>query len=214
MTRPMMSRAPWGLLVSLIMVAAELYATAEDIGPAVLHFAEQQLGKKVGDGECATLAAYAIGAAGGKSSKELGPIGRNADYVWGRPICTWTPGNASAKEVQPGDIIQFRDVKLTRNTKTSKPVRGSRPHVRTSGVETSCVRHTAIVRAVNGDFVEILEQNVKDASAPATSKVIQRTICIVSTKTLRRQGSISIETQYSFERGTMWIYRPYRELNQ
>ena len=66
------------------------------VNQRVVAFAKQNLGKKVGNGECWTLAADAISAAGGK---------RPRDYVHGREL---RPGEA----VLPGDIMQFTSVRL------------------------------------------------------------------------------------------------------
>jgi hypothetical protein len=62
----------------------------------VLAFARQHLGKRVGNGECWTLAADAITAAGGE---------RPRGYVHGREL---RPGET----VLPGDIMQFNSVRL------------------------------------------------------------------------------------------------------
>jgi hypothetical protein len=51
-------------------------------------------GKKVGDGQCISLAVEALRYAGAKRY----PFDPSGDYVWGRPV-------ASFKEALPGDII-------------------------------------------------------------------------------------------------------------
>ena len=100
------------LLSSLAVIALAASAPAQDIGPKIVQFAQDHLGKKVGNGECTSLVEEAIRSAGGRHYVHLGPNGPNSDYVWGKLVVKLTPQSASAKDIQPGDIIQFRDVSL------------------------------------------------------------------------------------------------------
>ena len=122
-------------------------------GQKIVTYAAGERGKTVGGGECWELANAAPGKSGGQSSADLGPMGDDADYVWGDPV-------ANLKDVLPGDILQFRDYVITVTTEASwsdgaewsdtqvKDV--SRPH------------HTAIVSANQGNGVlTIYEQNVE-----------------------------------------------------
>nr|WP_165230777.1 CHAP domain-containing protein [Aquisphaera insulae] len=61
-----------------------------------MEYARSQLGKKVGDGECTTLAVQALRRSGARR-----PDARRG--IWGDEV-------PSLKEVQPGDILQFEDV--------------------------------------------------------------------------------------------------------
>src|SRR5689334_9418452 len=78
---------PHTLPTAAQVAASGVHAKAQvDINTQVLAFAKKNLGKKVGDGECATLASEAVKSAGGVSFSKLGPTGVNANYVWGRKI--------------------------------------------------------------------------------------------------------------------------------
>jgi len=76
----------------------------------VVVWAQGHLGKKVGAGECWDLGESALKQAGAQTSNVLGPVGDDTDYIWGDQI--------DMKDVQPGDIIQFRDHEATTTTET------------------------------------------------------------------------------------------------
>jgi hypothetical protein len=199
---------PRRLLTAFVLIAAASSASAEDLGPQVAKFAQEQLGKKVGDGQCSTLAAAAVKAAGGRHVSTLGPTGKDANFVWGRRIVTLTPKSDSAKDVKPGDIIQFRDVAFTKKEKTTAED-GS---WKTWNSDLSLPHHTAIVRAVKDNFLEVLHQNYgPEGTSEDAKKVVQAaTIWVGSPRTSRQSGTATTETQYSFTKGTIWVYRPFR----
>ena len=104
------------------------------LGDKVRTFAQENLGKKVDDGECAMLAMKALQAAGAKTTADFKVTGEVGDYVWG----TLVEKFADAK---PGDIIQFRDVKLVTTTVVKQPGGGTRSSTRSQ----TMTQHTAIV---------------------------------------------------------------------
>lgn len=84
----------------------------------VAIFPRGQFHKLVGGGGCYALVDEALRWAGAKSGDSYpdnldarGKIKGEADYVWGAPI-------RDLKDVQPGDILQFRDHKITIKTTT------------------------------------------------------------------------------------------------
>jgi hypothetical protein len=89
-------------------------ADQRNLGEKVLAFCEQRIGRKVGDGECATLAAEALAAAGAMRMGRDFP--NPGDYVWGRQVALLEAGRkgvtGSLDKVKPGDIIQFRDARF------------------------------------------------------------------------------------------------------
>jgi len=94
-------------------------------------YVTSQLNKKVGRGECWDLASYALNNVGAKW---------NGLYVYGRKLM---PGEC----LQPGDIIQFENVKL----KYSKGKQNFTEEMK---------QHTAIIFAVkNTDEVTLAHQN-------------------------------------------------------
>ena len=109
-------------------------AQCDSISPLnkeILSYVTSQLNKKVGRGECWDLASYALNKVGAKW---------DGLYVYGRKLM---PGEC----IQPGDIIQFKNVKLSysigKQTFTE--------HMK---------QHTAIIFAVkNTDEVVLSHQN-------------------------------------------------------
>lgn len=95
-------------------------ADAPDLGPAVLAFCRTREGKRIGDGQCTALVIEALAAAGARGIS--GDLPGPGDYVWGQQVALieaarqGVSGLASLSEVRPGDIIQFRDVRLEGRT--------------------------------------------------------------------------------------------------
>jgi len=123
---------------------------AVNLGQNVVDFAHARLGQTVANGQCAGLVDAALRAAGAQTFSDLGPVGADADYVWGTRLFQFNAGDPISlfDQLRPGDIIQFRDVTLfhSANGFTSS---NSFPH------------HTAIVEAnLGGGNLRLLEQNV------------------------------------------------------
>ena len=167
----------------------------------VLKFATMNLGKMVGDGQCATLAQMAVQAAGGKPFYQLGPTGPGADYVWGKPVTTLTATAGSTAGILPGDIIQFRNLSLTETVKTTFANGGWRSQSMTS----SYPHHTAIVSSVNGNFITVLEQNVNSVLIDQKGTLWAHSS---ATHVVNKDGS-KTDTTYTVNGGTMWVYRPF-----
>ena len=109
-------------------------AQCDSISPLnkeIISYVTSQLNKKVGRGECWDLASYALNKVGAKW---------DGLYVYGRKLM---PGEC----IQPGDIIQFKNVKLSYSI----------------GKQTfteDMKQHTAIIFAVkNADEVVLAHQN-------------------------------------------------------
>ena len=110
------------------------------INMKVLAYCETQRGKKVGNGECWTLAAEGLKDANAKNAN---------GYTYGRKL---TPG----EKVFPGDIMQFTEAKFS----------GSHSDGSTWWVQLGVPNHTAVVRRVLGPSkYEILEQNPEPVTA-------------------------------------------------
>ncbi|MCB1130329.1 MAG: hypothetical protein KDN05_04315 [Verrucomicrobiae bacterium] len=86
------------------------------LGKSIVRFCRARLWKKVGDGQCASLASHALRAAGaaGRGPDFPGP----GDYVWGGHVGTVRAGRSGVSgipglsAVRPGDIIQFRGARF------------------------------------------------------------------------------------------------------
>lgn len=153
------------------------------LGPKVLQFARERLGRRIGDGECFALADQALRHVRAKSAADFGPVTEEGDYVWGTAI--------SLSDVQPGDIVQFRDYEYVRREEKDdgswKERSESRPH------------HTAIVVSVDGNgMLTVIDQN-----APKGSVV--RAIQLGFSDSTTRKGSTTIRVTVT---GQVWFYRP------
>jgi hypothetical protein len=156
------------------------------IPESVVTFASQNMGQRVGDGECFALADSALRSAGAKSAASYGTIVPDADYVWGTEVSL--PG------LKPGDIIQFRDyryrklvVKEDDKNIDEKESSEDRPH------------HTAIVERVGADgVVTVLEQNSPQGSA------VHRTTLYFKNSESESGGQ---KTKVTVT-GAFWFYRP------
>jgi hypothetical protein len=105
-------------ILLLALIASPLSAAdVPRLGDKVVAFCKNHLDKTVGNGECAGLATQALRAVGAKA--RAGPDSPNkGDYVWGKQVYLVEATPDGLKEqgklsnVRPGDIMQFRDVKL------------------------------------------------------------------------------------------------------
>lgn len=166
------------------MITQNKTTITSSLNKQVYNYALSKLGQKVGDGECAYLAYYALKSSKAKTLENFGPTGPDADYVWGKLIVSLTPANRSTSQIMPGDIIQFRNVstyqKITNPNGSWQSWTSNYPH------------HTAIVAGISGSTIKLLHQNV--GNNPQTKKTVQ-------------QGSINLD---SLKSGIMWVYRPTR----
>jgi hypothetical protein len=185
-------RTPSGRVVALAwavaVVAFGLAATppAVTISPLsqkVLSFAHERIGKKVGDGQCTSLAIEALRFAGAKRY----PFNPSGDFVWGRPV-------ASFKEALPGDILQFRNAVFQGKRWITKR--------RWVSWHYEYPHHTAIVLEVRegGRLVAILHQNVGEHDADdATKQVVQEGS--IRPESLQAGGSVAIFRPVAHDEG-------------
>jgi hypothetical protein len=160
--------------------------TRASIADLIVGYARRNRGARVGNGECFTLVDRALRGADAKTARDFGTVTADADYVWGTSV--------ALAELQPGDVIQFRDytyerVDVTRDSSgtTTDEHAEDRPH------------HTAIVESVDGDgAVTVWEQN-----APAGSAVRRTQLFFTTTSSTHGNRTTRITV-----RGTFWFYRP------
>lgn len=155
------------------------------IADQVVSFVRRRRGERVGDGECFTLVDRALRGAGAKSARDHGPVTPTADYIWGTAV--------TLADLQPGDVVQFRDYRYDREVRTETDDEESvdtqsaaRPH------------HTAIVESVDGAAVTVLEQN-----APPGSPVVRTRLFFANSRSESGSTTTTIRVQ-----GTWWFYRP------
>ena len=143
------------ILVAVVIGALPAHADPpkpQPPGEKVVAFAEKNLGKQVGDGQCAALANHALRAAGCKGRGPDEPA--KGDYTWGKLVFTLEATPAGLKptgkvaEIRAGDVIQLRDTKWVSRT-------GRRTYTRTMP------HHTVVVRKVDARTatLAILHQN-------------------------------------------------------
>ena len=168
------------------VVKAQAQPAADDLGAAVAKFAKAKLGEKVGDGECATLVAQALEAAGAKTTGDYGVSGDDADYVWGTPV-------ENPADAKPGDIVQYRDAVFVSKTTRKLPDGGTR----TTTATRTVAHHTSIVAANLGDGrLKLYEQNVGPADATDEArKVVQENALNLGDKSA----------------GKVWVYQPVKK---
>lgn len=139
-------------------------AALPELNRKVLEFSRSQVGKKVGDGECSTLAYGALGSAGARRFRWE----RSGDFIWGRSV-------ASFRDALPGDIVQFRDIVFD-GTRWVTPERWVSWH-------NEYPHHTAVIAKVRnaGREVVVLQQNVHSGADPTPIKLVQEgTILLTS----------------------------------
>lgn len=124
-------------------------------GPSVLAFCRENIGKKIGTGQCASLASTALRNSG--AATRNGPDWPAAgDYVWGDPVAqvkasfTGLKGTKDLAHVEAGDIVQFHDTRFSGYN-----------HADGGVYSMEADHHTAVVESVNptGKTITVLHQN-------------------------------------------------------
>ena len=175
---------------------------SETINQKVVNWARAQSGKQVCKGECWDLADRALRQTGAQSSADLGPMNDDADYVWGDEI-------SDLKDVQPGDILQFRDFAVTTTVETETRYADGSSETSTTEETFTRPHHTAVVSEVkSGGLLKVLEQNV----APAGKKVQlhnlnTKDVAPASKETQKQKAKVIVTTTIAVS-GTIWAYRP------
>ncbi len=161
-------------------------AAAPTIADDVVSYVRRKRGSRVGNGQCFTLVDRALRGAHARSAADYGTVSPDADYTWGRSV--------SLSDLQPGDVIQFRDytfhkVVVTESSSgtTTDELDGERPH------------HTAVVESVDGHgAVTVLEQN-----APEGSAVTRHQLYFADGSWTSGHQTTTLTVH-----GTFWFFRP------
>lgn len=168
----------------------------------------------LGSGECYDLANSLLTNAGAKSAPAFGKITDTANYAWGASI--------KPSDVKGGDILQFRDHKIT--ITTVKTIRKTFPDGRwRTEKETTTethVRphHTAVVSSNDGGgILTVVEQHVKDPDTGKLSAVVRQNKLFLhnvkpkSSKVSRKEGDVTVDEETTVTitvSGRIWAYRP------
>jgi len=126
-------------------------AGSADLAEKVVKFCKDNLGQTVGDGECGTLAAKALEAAGATPFHRFKENPGPGDFVWGELVFAVELKDGKRRrdppdgKAQPGDVVQYRDAMFRTG----------------SGGIFVAPHHTAVVADIktNGDMI-IYQQNV------------------------------------------------------
>jgi hypothetical protein len=137
------------------------------INQKVITFVQSKMGQKVGAGECWDLGEAALKQAGAQTSTDLsssGSVGPDDDYTWGDPI--------DIKDVQAGDIIQFRDYNVTTQTDTDVVFPDGSNQTNTQTTTAKRGHHTAIANGkIEADGnLKTYEQHVQPAGEVVQNK--------------------------------------------
>jgi hypothetical protein len=130
--------------------ASKADAAAAELGEKVVKFCKENLGQTVGDGECGTLAAKALEAAGATPFHKFKENPAPGDFVWGELVFVIEFQGGKRKrdpvdaKAQPGDIVQYRDAVFRTG----------------SGGIFLAQHHTAVVGEVKGNDLIVYQQNV------------------------------------------------------
>lgn len=155
-----------------------VYPRVSNLNYQVLSFARSNLGRQVGNGECADLPNQALIKARAKTFYNLGPTGLNADYVWGNLRFTATSGRniLSTATIVPGDVLQLRNAFFKWYPTPN------------SWQTSTATHHTAVVEAVSedGQSLCVLEQNSSN----------------------RRYVTYGYYKMSGLQSGTVWFYQP------
>ena len=167
-----------------------------------MSFAESQQGREVGDGECFSLADYALLNSGAKSAAAYTDVTPEGDYVWGTPV--------QLADVRPGDILQFRSYLVRRRVTTTIRAADGESSRAQSEEQEERYHHTAIVEQNLGNALVVLEQNVEPAG-----RIVQRNRIEIRAHTENRinpnDTTQTITTEINVD-GEVRAFRPQRAL--
>lgn len=168
----------------------------------------------VGSGECYDLANSLLTNAGAKSAPDFGRITDTANYAWGTSI--------RLNDVKGGDILQFRDHKITvvtvQTIRKTFPDGSSRTEKKKTTTTQVRPHHTAVVSANDGGgILTIVEQHVEDPDTGAFSAVVQQNKLFLNSvkprrsKVSKKEGDVTVEEETTVTitvSGKIWAYRP------
>jgi hypothetical protein len=126
-----------------------------DFGPTILAYCRENVGRKIGTGQCASLASSALRNAG--AAVRAGPDWPgDGDYVWGDAVAfvkvglTGLKGVKDLAHVRAGDIVQFHDAEFS-----------GFDHAQEGVYRLEAAHHTAVLESVDlrRRTITVLHQN-------------------------------------------------------
>jgi hypothetical protein len=198
------------------------------INQQIVTYVSGNIGTQVGDGECWTLAEQALAQAGAQTSRDImgaSKVTPDADYVWGDKI--------AAKDITPGDILQFRDYVMKTRTVVSVLYKNlpqgvtisPNPVDESDDEETFDQKHHTSIAAKSYDNkrVAVLHQNVPpdgkkiQSGTLAMDSIDAKSTVTNETRTLKAGDknvtlSVTVTTTVTVTvTGTIWAYRPKKK---
>jgi hypothetical protein len=131
-------------MLVLLIAATTKPAT---LGDSIASYAKAQIGKQVGGGECTDLVEAAMRSVKADRQRQDNPD--KDDYVWGDLVLRVEPAglkDGKFADIQPGDLVQFRDAKLIHR------------EGRTTTTYTF-EHHSAVIERATAGNIVILHQN-------------------------------------------------------
>ena len=146
------------ILVAIPICSANSAELSDPLNKRVLEYCNANLGKTVGNGECAGLAVQALYAAGARPKAAKGFPAWN-DYVWGKEVCLiegtaegTKVSSGSLDSVEPGDIAQFSQTKF---------------------IKMHAAHHTAIVDFITPKRLGLIHQNAGGTHGPVFKAAVR-----------------------------------------
>lgn len=162
----------------------------------LLNFALRRRDSRVGRGECYDLADQALASIAARSAPDYGEITPDADYAWGREVPT--------TELLPGDVIQFRNYRVT--VRTTTDVAGGDNNW--TEAEQERPHHTAILIATGEHGrMSVYEQNVENVRRVRSSELYWISSEFVESRNTTPAGTTTVTKNVTVT-GTLTFYRP------
>jgi len=147
--------APGARVAPVIPVAPVAPVASFSFGPSILAYCQEKVGQKIGNGQCAALAAEALKNAGAAVRAGTDWPGEG-DYVWGDSVAFLKAGAFGIKgikdlaHVEAGDIVQFHSTRFSGYN-----------HADDGVYQYEALHHTAIVESVDParKTLTVLHQN-------------------------------------------------------
>ena len=125
----------------------------------------------------------------------------DADYVWGDEV-------SDLKDVQPGDILQFRDFTVTTTVETETIYADGSSDIATQEKHFTRPHHTAVVSEVkSGGMLKVLEQNVAPGGKKVQSNTLNTKDVPAGSTHVKGKNKVTVTTTVTVS-GTIWAYRP------
>lgn len=160
-----MKRRPLIVVLAALLVFATLersLAEGPELNRRILEFAKENLGKKMGDGQCTGLILEAFKANDCRKFPNASDPLYKDEYVWGKSSATVVASEGKLTwegTPEPGDVLQIRNAKFKGKVKGGTYA-ASAPH------------HTAVMVSLDNGVMMVYEQNVNGKQVVMLNKYV------------------------------------------